>query len=493
MESEKLYQCRLCMKRTAKKMDVFKQDFPKMIYLLSGIQADYNDGLPRESCLDCAKDVKFCMSIRKQIIQSYKTLKLLLAGQETKMEPQQTTIEKTEHLVPRKRRSMTPDSTTDDDVLYEQYGSSDNDESERHPDSKAESVVEEEITLITEPYCMNGNAEEVTSENETKQENVEEEVEAKCEGIEEGPRTRSAKNLLRKRNMLAASNRILQQGDPRYSRVLFVRKSRREKTPTTTDPPIPKRNKHDEDQSKIIWRNGKKHVACEICKKEVKKHYLKNHMAIHFPEHFSCDICGVTTRNLRGLSYHKLYWHSSKLDYICDKCGKKYRSKHALELHNKKEHGGVRDLECNICGKKFFQKMHLKRHVDGIHAKLRPHKCEYCGKDFTKRTHLVTHWRTHTNETPFACDMCGERFKLKLSLKNHLRRAHNYVEKEKVFCPICNRGFASEIGLRAHINSRVHEGEKCQYCSESFTPEYLKKHLREVHFHEEEGIDGEFQ
>lgn len=95
----------------------------------------------------------------------------------------------------------------------------------------------------------------------------------------------------------------------------------------------------------------------------------------------------------------------------------------------------------------------------------------------------MTHWRTHTNETPYGCDMCGERFKLKLSLKNHLRRAHNYEEKERVFCTVCNRGFATEQGLRAHINSRVHEGEKCQYCSETFTPEYLKVHLREVHFH----------
>lgn len=110
------------------------------------------------------------------------------------------------------------------------------------------------------------------------------------------------------------------------------------------------------DDSNVIWKNGKKYAACEICKREVKKHYLKHHMTTHFPEHFSCDVCGVTTRNLRGLRYHKLYWHSSKLDYICDKCGKKYRSKHALDLHSKKEHGGIRDLECNICGKKFFQK-----------------------------------------------------------------------------------------------------------------------------------------
>ncbi|KAL1509611.1 hypothetical protein ABEB36_004322 [Hypothenemus hampei] len=479
------FKCRLCLKNVSKKVDIFKHDFPKMIELLTGIQADPNDDLPKESCLDCAKNVKFCISVRKQIIKSHKILlnKHNEYGNATlgiKSEIP-ATCEESVQDIPRctRKRPRTPDTTneelsTDCEDSYEKANTDLN--------TSESGNIAQEIMLnydVKDPILSMEDTDVKIMVETTKED-------SKTENESPPNQQISSVRLLRKKKLIAASNRILKQtksDDRRYSNVIFIRKSMREKIRKQNQNEKPKPKQDPSDDLNVIWKNGKKYAACEICKREVKKHYLKHHMTIHFPEHFSCDICGVTTRNLRGLRYHKLYWHSSKLDYICDKCGKKYRSKHALDLHSKKEHGGERDLECNICGKKFFQNMHLKRHIDGIHKKLRPHKCEYCGKDFTKRTHLVTHWRTHTNETPYACDMCGERFKLKLSLKNHLRRAHNFEEKESVFCDICNRGFATEQGLRAHINSRVHEGEKCQYCSESFTTEYLKVHLREVHMH----------
>ncbi|XP_066247300.1 zinc finger protein 567-like [Euwallacea similis] len=511
MDNGSVYRCRLCLNQTSKKVDIFRHDFPKMIELLAGIKVDPEDNFPKESCLDCAKNVKFCMSVRKQILLSHKELlkefvhekivgstleeamsntKLLVSEKEL-VEPVKSQVKRPLRRRRSRRRPQTPESTSDEDdeENFENFSKNENFEEVKEEIDATDRDLEdeefvEEITLISEvrpeAEAQSGGIKAEVSQN------IKLEVDP-AESSQEIPPSQqplSPERLRRKRNMIAMSNKILQQekmSDKRYSNVIFVRKSVREKMKKQTQGAKPRLKQEKSDDSNIIWKNGKKYAACEICKKEVKKHYLKHHMSTHFPEHFSCDICGVTTRNLRGLRYHKLYWHSSKLDYICDKCGKKYRSKHALDLHNKKEHGGVRDLECNICGKKFFQKMHLKRHIDGIHKKLRPHKCEYCGKDFSKRTHLVTHWRTHTNETPYGCEMCGERFKLKLSLKNHLRRAHNFEEKERAFCDICNRGFATEQGLRAHINSRIHEGEKCQYCAESFTPEYLQVHLREVH------------
>lgn len=520
-----VFKCRLCLDTTSKKVDIFKDDFPKMIQLLAGIKVDPNDGLLNTSCLECAKDVKFCMSVRKQILSSHKTLlaehwnaKGMIYNRLTKEEQKPTrksikessSNKKITRKRPSRKRDTSPETTTDDDddYVFPDTSECSNDsyhdtlvksnnavpqKSESTPESEAGETVVEEITVIQEVEPKFESKSEPGSEDNdsVKLEQAEDPYFETTDNsdIKEPASVSapSAKRLLKKRNMIAASNRILNQSnslkDRRYSNVIFIRKSRREKLEKKNQTKVVTTKKEKQEDLNVIIKNGKKYAACEICKREVKKHYMKYHMTTHFPKHFSCDVCGATTRNLRGLRYHKLYWHSSKLDYICDKCGKKYRSKHALDLHNKKEHGGIRDLECNICGKKFFQKMHLKRHVDGIHKKLRPHKCEYCGKDFTKRTHLVTHWRTHTNETPYGCDMCGERFKLKLSLKNHLKRVHNFEEEEKVFCTVCNRGFATEQGLRAHINSRVHEGQKCQYCSEIFTPEYLKTHLRDVHYH----------
>lgn len=77
--------------------------------------------------------------------------------------------------------------------------------------------------------------------------------------------------------------------------------------------------------------------------------------------------------------------------------------------------------------------------------------------------------------------MCGESFKMKLTLRSHLKGVHNVHEEQKVFCDVCNRGFASDVALKAHLNSRIHETEKCQYCSEMFTREYMVNHLRDVH------------
>jgi len=466
------------------------------------------------------------MSVRTQIIKSHRALVEELLNQksplnneiksEIKEESRSAPVINTYLLrkKPVRKRELTPDSSSNDNINddYSEYSdeSDCNDnfiestssekklfeiKPENTTSNEMRETVLEEITIVHDNKSKSNSLNNINCDN---QKSVELEPTSDSlpgvkseenEDIKEplSVSTPSVKRRLTKRNMIAASNKILGQSssmrDRRYSNVVFIRKSRRDKIEKQNQSKTTPKKEKVEDPNVFI-KNGKKYAACEICKKEVKKHYMKYHMTTHFPKHFSCDVCGATTRNLRGLRYHKLYWHSSKLDYICDKCGKKYRSKHALDLHNKKEHGGERDLECNICGKKFFQKMHLKRHVDGIHKKLRPHKCEYCGKDFTKRTHLVTHWRTHTNETPYSCDMCGERFKLKLSLKNHLKRVHSFEEEERVFCNVCNRGFASEQGLRAHINSRVHEGQKCQYCSEIFTQEYLKTHLRDVHFHD---------
>lgn len=496
-----IYKCRLCLNSTKKKVDIFKDDFPKMIELLSGIRVDPNDGLLKFSCVSCAKDVKFCMSVRKQILKSHKTLiedflktqKLqsfnsVLSSTKVK---QNLPVQNNQQTIGLGKTENDTHSSGDEGQDLHDYNNDTDDPQEQEGNvnlgcffksDSSENVIEE-ITIIHEDL----ESQEIKNESQ-KEDSLKTEA---IDNIEEKSSVKQSSNvspnkLLRKRNLIAASSKILNQqktlNDRRYCNVIFVRKSRREKLNKhkLKVPSTPKNNKTDSDEN-VILKDGKKYAACEICKREVKKHYMKHHLSTHFPKDYTCDICGATTRNIRGLRYHKLYWHSSKLDYICHKCGKKYRSKHALDLHDKKEHGGVRDLECNICGKKFFQKMHLKRHIDGIHKKLRPHKCEYCGKDFSKRTHLVTHWRTHTNETPYGCDMCGDRFKLKLSLKSHLKRVHNFEEEERVFCNICHRGFTSEQGLKAHINSRVHEGMKCQYCSEIFTDEYMKNHMRDAH------------
>ncbi|KAH1019261.1 hypothetical protein HUJ04_009105 [Dendroctonus ponderosae] len=128
-----------------------------------------------------------------------------------------------------------------------------------------------------------------------------------------------------------------------------------------------------------------------------------------------------------------------------------------------------------------WMEMHLKRHVDKTHKNIRPYVCDFCGKSFKSKNHIKIHERIHSKETPYNCHMCGESFKMKLTLRTHLKGVHNVHEEQKVFCDICKRGFVSEVALKAHLNSRIHETEKCLYCSEMFTSDYMINHLRDEH------------
>jgi len=74
MLSENSYRCRLCLKVSKEVISIFREDFPKMIKLLTTIEVKPNDDLPKISCISCTKQVKEAMLIRRQIIRSHKTL-----------------------------------------------------------------------------------------------------------------------------------------------------------------------------------------------------------------------------------------------------------------------------------------------------------------------------------------------------------------------------------------------------------------------------------
>ncbi|VEN48047.1 unnamed protein product [Callosobruchus maculatus] len=72
--TQNLYQCRLCLKRTPTRVNIFGGDFPKMLEILTSIKVRENDGLPKYSCLKCAQDVKSALVIKKRIIKAHKYL-----------------------------------------------------------------------------------------------------------------------------------------------------------------------------------------------------------------------------------------------------------------------------------------------------------------------------------------------------------------------------------------------------------------------------------
>ncbi|XP_050303673.1 zinc finger protein 652-like [Anthonomus grandis grandis] len=430
-----IYRCRLCLKNCKSKIDIFKDDFPKMIRILAGVNVNPDDGFPKKSCLDCAKNVKSALKMRKLIIQSHKLLlEEFLANC------------RQENIVTRKSSQIlkSNDSAAVVDI------------------AKTYNTNRTEEGVITETSAEH-NDNEPYEDDDNKSIRDPEGFDDKCSDNEWTPtapdKTQgSSSSLIKAPDGVFFLKKRLESPQKPSSQIIV----RIKKKPKTKPPPA--------------------RVTCKVCNKEVQSYWLRKHMETHEYNPVTCEFCGLVSKSATALRHHVFYYHKSTADeYMCDQCAKSFRSKYRLNLHKKKEHGGTKDFECTTCGKQFFERMHLKRHIDKTHKNIRPYVCDYCGKTFKSKNHIKIHERIHSKEAPFSCNMCGDSFKMKLTLRSHLKGAHNVQEEQKVFCNVCRRGFASDVALRAHLNSRIHETEKCQYCSEMFTREYIVNHLQEVH------------
>ncbi|XP_050295317.1 zinc finger protein 91-like [Anthonomus grandis grandis] len=74
MQSPRTKRCRLCLENCTQYIEIFKDDFPKMIYLLTRIKVSHRDDFPKVSCMPCALEVKNAVYARKKIILSHKKL-----------------------------------------------------------------------------------------------------------------------------------------------------------------------------------------------------------------------------------------------------------------------------------------------------------------------------------------------------------------------------------------------------------------------------------
>uniref|UniRef100_A0AAR5PKG9 Protein krueppel n=1 Tax=Dendroctonus ponderosae TaxID=77166 RepID=A0AAR5PKG9_DENPD len=428
------YRCRLCLGMSSKKIDIFKDDFPKMIEMLTGLKVDPCDDFPKVSCVYCAKNVKMAVKTRFKIVQSHKALleEFLSKCRENKICKSETI--KAENCV----------------------------NNEEKPDASQPSLAQPERSQV--PIMNSAGPEDSNSENSASSlspafSDSDWPAETKPT-VPDSPGSPEESH----RPTLKATKEVI-----------FVKK--RKKLAPNGQAEIVVRIK-----KKPKGREPPKRVTCDICKREVQSYWLQKHLETHEYNPVTCEFCGLVSKSPTALRHHVFYYHRSAADeYMCDQCGRSFRSKYRLNLHKKKEHGGTKDFECTTCGKKFFERMHLKRHVDKTHKNIRPYVCDFCGKSFKSKNHIKIHERIHSKETPYNCHMCGESFKMKLTLRTHLKGVHNVHEEQKVFCDICKRGFVSEVALKAHLNSRIHETEKCLYCSEMFTRDYMINHLRDEH------------
>uniref|UniRef100_A0A6P7GA55 Zinc finger protein 724-like isoform X3 n=1 Tax=Diabrotica virgifera virgifera TaxID=50390 RepID=A0A6P7GA55_DIAVI len=449
-----LYLCRLCLNKTPTRVNIFGGDFPRMLEILTSIKVDEEDGLPKYSCIKCAKEVQMCLMVKKRIIKAHQ---FLLEG----LKKKKTTFESTviTRIVNKGESSVQNKTKTAKQKVVSKKSNPVITQNKTQCKSK---LFDNSNEAATDEDAYD-NSNEATTDEDANEGSVKHDV--KTEGVE----TTNQPNAIKeeKESLDEEVHEILDEDQKCIESTGFTCE-----TCNLTFSDKPTFNLHSLKHKKS---------KCHICGRFIRSDNIKKHIMLHTAGPSVCSICGATCKNIESLRGHIFYQHKSKAEqYICEECGKTFRVKYKFLLHKKKAHMGLRNFKCTTCGKAFFTNGNLLTHVRMTHEKLRPHVCEYCGTGFSSTYALKTHKRQHTNEKPFVCEHCLEGFRQRVSLRSHLKSKHGIEEVKEFFCKTCEKGFATNYALSIH--ERLHETMKCEICSENFAGgDYLTNHLREVH------------
>ncbi|CAH1983901.1 unnamed protein product [Acanthoscelides obtectus] len=547
-QTQNLYQCRLCLKRTPTRVNIFGGDFPKMLEILTSIKVRENDGLPKYSCLKCAQDVKSALIIKKRIIKAHKYLIENLrkrnistvSNQRAPVQAAQTSrkpvLRSRKVVIPDKRtepktETKSPTAQFSNENTVDQQNSDDVRENDGLPkysclkcaqDVKSALIIRQRI-IKTHKYfkeCVKKgiipkSAQRTAIQVQPPQKTILNKPTNLTPYKQNEPsKTETTKLSTVSINENSSSSQVLENSEDTMAKVevkleplsegensndafaatensdAFVNEIRYEANTTRKHINLKCELCNDSFSDRYAYylhslRHQK--VKCDICSKVTRKDNFKKHMLLHSDiEPAVCNLCGATFKNPESLRGHTRYIHNNR-NVICEECGKKFKTKYYLDLHRNKVHTGTRNFKCDTCGKAFFTKADLWKHDRKTHKKMRPYICEYCKTGFSSQYALKTHRRQHTNEKPFICDHCNEGFRQKVSLRSHLKSKHGIEEAKEFICPECGRGFATKFALNVH--QKQHAIIKCSVCSEPFAgQEYLYNHMKEVH-----GIDNDME
>uniref|UniRef100_A0A0C9QT68 ZNF226_1 protein n=2 Tax=Fopius arisanus TaxID=64838 RepID=A0A0C9QT68_9HYME len=205
-----------------------------------------------------------------------------------------------------------------------------------------------------------------------------------------------------------------------------------------------------------------KPFECNFCKKRyVTAILLEEHLNTHSGlRPFKCTVCPFSSASRQVLSYH-MTTHKPVKDVTCDICGKEFFSRGRMRAHMI-THNKNRELMCKFCSHHFSSAEALQKHLDNLHSS--DYVCDICGKSTKSRKALHNHQNVHS-EAKFKCNLCPNVYKSGHILKEHLLK-HEGIRKYK--CEVCDKAFAQQSHLAAHMAVHSEKRFKCPGCQRAF-------------------------
>lgn len=439
--------CRFCLKTDKKMFDIYTSYYLKrntlyceMIANCTKIKPNKDDGLPRQICKECSRQLKRSYAFNLQCEESDRELKCYISKQDfeiqTKLEDQNEIKEESDlkdgnvNNPNGKLLSLLDDNLRKDfqsDIKIELMYNVDNDSCwDADDDNLLLEDIKAKKRLDEAAYISDGN-DNCLEDDSVLLDDINIKKNLKCTEYVDG-------------------------------KVKGKRGRKKKVVPNGEVPPMP--------DSKLPHQ-------CDICGKFLStKSNLKAHKICHTDiRPYKCPDCPAAFRGHSALFQHKKV-HTGETPYHCEYCPKQFSRRTGLVNHIRM-HTGEKLYSCEICFKNFVQSaqlsIHMKRHKGD-----KPYLCQECGKGFPIKADLRVHQRIHNGEKPYNCHLCTKTFATAGNLSIHIR-IHN--KEVRYNCEVCQRGFVTCSAYNVHL--KRHKGQRDHHCEcgkTFYTSSALKQH-----------------
>ncbi|XP_015186330.1 PREDICTED: zinc finger protein 528-like [Polistes dominula] len=235
-----------------------------------------------------------------------------------------------------------------------------------------------------------------------------------------------------------------------------------------------------------------KSLTCPTCGKVcTQQSALSNHMRIHEPKRYKCDICGRSFGLFIRLTAHIKNEHDQQtsMSPLTASVEQEEALNAAREARETRESREAREA-CTRAGKtrtysEAFNRNNILNSVESLakqntslqtsNENMNVSRCGICFQWFNDYRTMMIHLRTHPEFYTcknFTCPICKISFKEKWQLSRH-KEIHNRTDTSSSYaCNVCNKTFLEKSLLKIHEKTHViNKTYHCPKCNKLFFKE----------------------